>query len=82
MTNLMNETMLELAPEEMTMVNGGTSSYEAFLVYMEYVNTLYDKYDCFEMGLAYLKKQCTSEEKARIRELWHDVKYADDVIGA
>ena len=68
MTAMMNDMIMELDPEELGAVSGGDSA-DAFTEYADYVDTLYDTYNCRGMGLKHLKTLCTPEEKARIREM-------------
>ena len=66
MKTMMNEAIMELELNELKDMCGG-DSYEAFLVYADYLNTLFDKYNCH--GIREVKKFCTHEELARIKEL-------------
>ncbi len=50
---------------------------DAFDVYADYLNTLFAKYGL--RGIREVKKVCTPEALARIKELYHAFLYADDV---
>ena len=80
MKNNMETMMAKLEMEELEAVSGGIDSSEAFDIYADYLNMLYDKYGYRGVGgVAYLKSLCTPEERARISELWQALLYADDV---
>ena len=72
-----NEAMMEMELDELQEIAGGFDSVDAFLVYAEYLNTLFAKYNV--QGIREVKKVCTPEEKAKIKELWNAVTYAEDV---
>ena len=46
-------------------------------MYADYLNTLFAKYGL--RGIREVKKVCTPEALARIKELYHAFLYADDV---
>ena len=65
--------MMELELSELEDYCGG----DAFDVYADYLNTLFAKYGL--RGIREVKKVCTPEALARIKELYHAFLYADDV---
>lgn len=69
----MNKPVIELDPQELKAAVGGLDDNDPFIIYANYVDSLYEKYGCRGMGMKYLKTVCTPEEKARIRELWNNV---------
>ena len=56
--------MTKLNMNELTNVTGGDSS-DLFLLYAEYLDTLFEKYGI--RGVKNIKKVCTPEEKASIK---------------
>ena len=77
MKTMINEEMMELELDELKNIAGGMGCAEAFDVYAEYLNTLFAKYNV--KGVRNVKKVCTPEEKAKIKELYHAWLYADDL---
>ena len=67
----MNE-MMELELEELELIGG-----DAFDVYADYLNTLFAKYNVH--GIREVKKVCTPEELAKIKELYHAFLYDPNV---
>ncbi len=65
-----DKAMTKLNMNELTNVTGGDSS-DLFLLYAEYLDTLFEKYGI--RGVKNIKKVCTPEEKAKIREMWKEV---------
>ncbi len=53
--------------EELANVIGG-DSVDLFLLYAEYLDTLFEKYGV--RGVKNVKKVCTPEEKEKIREMY------------
>ena len=72
-----NEMLMELGIEELEQVGGSFDSSEAFDVYADYLNTLFEKYNVH--GIREVKKVCTPEERAKIKELYHAFLNAPDV---
>ena len=70
MKNEMNATVMELETGELEMVVGGDVLDDVFMQYVDYVNSLYDKYNCWGKGIRYLKTVCTLEELSDMGELW------------
>ena len=56
---------------ELAKVVGGSVLDEIFKQYIDYLNSLFEKYNV--RGIKNVKKICTSDERDEIREMWNEV---------
>ena len=56
---------------ELAKVVGGRVLDEIFNQYIEYLNSLFEKYNI--RGIKNVKKVCTPDERNEIREMWNEV---------
>ena len=63
--------MKAMGINELAKVVGGSVLDEIFNQYIEYLNSLFEKYNV--RGIKNVKKVCTPDERNEIREMWNEV---------
>ena len=70
--NKEEKTMMKaMEMNELAKVVGGSVLDEVFKQYIDYLNSLFEKYNV--RGIKNVKKVCNSDERDEIREMWNEV---------